>query len=80
VLTPAGLVVALVLSAPALWDAANGSLGMGTALVRLLAALAAVAVATAVLRKIMEPQPARVPVDEDSRAGGAHPARRREDG
>ena len=59
-LTPAGLVIALVISAPALWDASNGSLGMGAALVRLLAAFVLVAIGTAVLRKIMAPSPPAV--------------------
>lgn len=74
-LTPLGLVVALLLASPALWAAANGSLGLGAALLRLLAAFALVAVATAVLRRITAPQ-APAPLRTDA---GAHPRRRRDD-
>ena len=73
-LTPAGLVIALVLSAPALVEAADGSLGLGTALLRLLAAFVLVAIGTAVLRRVLAPQPVR-PVEEPVE----HPARRRDD-
>ncbi len=79
-LTPAGLVVALVISAPALWSAANGSLGMGAALLRLAAALVLVAVGTAVLRRVLAPQAPTGPAD--ARAEGpadATPRRRRDD-
>ena len=57
VLTPAGMVIALLLSAPALYDVTQGSLGLAPALLRLLAAFAVVAVGTAVLRRVMAPQP-----------------------
>lgn len=63
-LTPLGLVVALVIASPALWSAANGSLGLGAAMLRLLAAFALVAVGTAVMRRVTAPQ-APVPVRED---------------
>ncbi len=79
-LTPAGLVIALVISAPALWDASNGSLGMGAALVRLLAAFVLVAIGTAVLRKIMAPSPPAVrSVDDGSVNADAQHGRRRDD-
>jgi hypothetical protein len=69
-LTPAGLVVALLLSAPALYGATNGSLGLGAALLRLLAALVLVAIGTAVLRKVLAPQAPRAPVGlEDTTSG-----------
>ncbi len=74
-LTPAGLVIALVLSAPALWAAGNGSLGMGAALLRLLAAFVLVAVGTAILRRVTAPQPPQVSVLPDEPAAG----RRRDD-
>jgi hypothetical protein len=75
-LTPAGLVIALILSAPALVEAANGSLGLGTALLRLLAAFVLVAIGTAVLRRVLAPQPQPLqPVEEPAE----HPARRRDD-
>jgi hypothetical protein len=79
-LTPLGLVIALVISAPALWEAANGSLGMGAALLRLLAAFVVVAIGTAVLRKILAPQ-AQVgsPADELREAVAGSEARRRRD-
>jgi hypothetical protein len=84
-LTPAGLIVALVLSAPALFDAMNGSLGLAAALLRLLAAFALVAVGTAVMRKVLAPQRPHTPVGNEGAAGGgvtpAEPAgRRRDDG
>jgi hypothetical protein len=79
VLTPAGLVIALIISAPALWDASNGSLGMGAALVRLLAAFILVAIGTAVLRKIMAPSPPVARTPDDAVGADAHPARRRDD-
>jgi len=82
-LTPAGLVVALVLSAPALYDVTNGSLGLGAALLRLLAALALVAVATAILRRVMAPQaplPGHPGDDAPAdRRNAPHPGRRRDD-
>ena len=71
-LTPLGLVAALVIASPALWSAANGSLGLGAAMLRLLAAFALVAVATAVMRRVTAPQ-APAPVREDA------PRRRRDD-
>ena len=78
-LTPAGLVIALIISAPALWDASNGSLGMGAALLRLLGAFILVAVGTAVLRKIMAPSPPAGRSVDDAVGADAHPARRRDD-
>jgi hypothetical protein len=78
VLTPAGLVIALVISAPALWDAANGSLGMGAALIRLAAAFVVVAIGTAILQKVMTPQ-RRIGVPPDDAGVDGHPARRRDD-
>jgi hypothetical protein len=78
-LTPAGLVVALVLSAPALWEAANGSLNLGVAMLRLLAALALVAVGTAVLRRVMAPSAPLPPMAGDDASSGASHGRRRED-
>jgi hypothetical protein len=78
-LTPAGLVVALILSAPALWEAANGSLSLGVALLRLLAAFVVVAVGTAVLRRVMAPQrPMSPPVGDDVSSAGSQ-GRRRDD-
>jgi hypothetical protein len=78
-LTPAGLVIALVLSAPALWEAANGSLSLGPAMLRLLAALGLVAVGTAVLRRVMAPQPpGSARVGDDVSSGASH-GRRRDD-
>jgi hypothetical protein len=84
-LTPAGLILALVLSAPALYDAMNGSLGLGAALLRLLAAFALVAVGTAVMRKVLAPQRPHAPIGNEAATGGgtssAEPAgRRRDDG
>jgi hypothetical protein len=86
-LTPAGLVVALLLSAPALYDATNGSLALGAALLRLLAALVLVAIGTAVLRKVLAPQAPHAPHApvgrEDATSGGAQlgqAGRRRDDG
>ena len=75
-LTPAGMVVALLLASPALWSAANGSLGIQAALLRLLAAFVVVAIGTAVLRRVLQP-PAPAPLRDDAAAG--HPARRRDD-
>jgi len=78
VLTPAGLVIALLLSAPALYDVTQGSLGLAPALLRLLAAFVLVAVATSVLRRVMAPQrPQPAPPGEEVRAAG--PGRRRDD-
>ena len=80
-LTPAGLVIALLISAPALWDASNGSLGMGAALVRLLAAFVLVAIGTAVLRKVMAPRArrssARSTTGRSTRTPARPPPRRR---
>jgi hypothetical protein len=65
-LTPSGMVIALLLASPALWSAATGSLGVAAAMLRLLAAFVVVAVGTAIMRRVMQPQQA--------------PARRRDDG
>jgi nucleoside permease NupC len=78
-LTPAGLVVALILSAPALWEAANGSLSLGVAMLRLLAALVLVAVGTAVLRRVMAPQRPMAPPVTDEVSSAANHGRRRDD-
>jgi nucleoside permease NupC len=78
-LTPAGLVVALILSAPALWEAANGSLSLGVAMLRLLAALVLVAVGTAVLRRVMAPQRPMAPPVADEVSSAANHGRRRDD-
>ncbi|MFL6101556.1 MAG: hypothetical protein ACJ71T_16540 [Actinomycetales bacterium] len=69
-LTPLGLVLALLIASPALWSAANGSLGFGAAMLRLLAAFFVVAAGTAVLRRVTAPAPVR---DE------GHLQRRRDD-
>jgi hypothetical protein len=71
-LTPLGLVLALVIASPALWSAANGSLGFGAAMLRLLAAFVVVAVGTALLRRVTAPTAA--PIREEG-----HPQRRRDD-
>jgi hypothetical protein len=77
-LTPGGLVAALLISLPALWDALQGTISLTSALVRLLAAFVVVAVATAVLRKLFAPTPALMA--EESRPGGETvPQRRRDD-
>ena len=78
-LTPAGLVIALLLSAPALYDVTQGSLGLAPALLRLLAAFVVVAVGTAVLRRVMAPQPPP-PAQPGDEVATAHPGRRRDDG
>jgi hypothetical protein len=78
VLTPAGLVIALLLSAPALYDVTQGSLGLAPALLRLLAAFGLVAVGTAVLRRVMAPPPPQ-PAQPGDEVATANPGRRRDD-
>jgi len=78
VLTPAGLVIALLLSAPALYDFTQGSLGLAPALLRLLAAFVVVAVGMAVLRRVLAPQPP-MPAKAGDEVSTANPGRRRDD-
>jgi hypothetical protein len=78
VLTPGGLVVALVISLPALWDALQGTISLTSALLRLLAAFVVVAVATAVLRKLFAPTSVLL-AEEHQPGGETVPQRRRDD-
>jgi hypothetical protein len=76
--TPAGLVIALVLAAPALYEAAQGSLSLTSAVLRLLGALVLVMVGTAILRKLVSTGRRPVATDGDTESAEG-PRRRRED-
>lgn len=79
-LTPGGLVIGLVLASPALWQAATGSLGLVPALLRLVAALALVAVGTAIMRRVMAPpRPVAPRPGDEVHTSAEHPGRRRDD-
>jgi hypothetical protein len=76
--TPAGLVIALVLAAPALYEAAQGSLSLTSAVLRLLGALVLVMIGTAILRKLVSTGRRPVVAQQEAEAADG-PRRRRED-